>query len=140
MGFKEIVFGIIIVGLFSISLLYFTGFSSINNNSTSILDSSEFGSLNESLNEQLNSFDNTANSQHNSTKLQGNEKGNDNFFLNIIPTIFAFIGTSLSMVNIIFDIFSDFLGVPRLLLNVIGGMFLITLLLLGWRVIKSGGT
>lgn len=142
MGFKEIVLGIVIVGLFALSLITFGGQVAINNNaSQNILDDPAISGFNETLRGHLQGIESSAQNQREVFENQEAQGGADEGFslTSIVSISKTFIGTAISTFNLIFGVVADVLGIPPIVFNVILGGIIIVILIFTWRLIKAGG-
>lgn len=143
-GLKEIFIGIILVSVFTFSMLAFGSQLSIDNNSTSVLDDPTLKSVNESIRGTLDKVNTRSESASeiltdSSNRLEG-DKQSPLDLLTIIPTTLGFIGDAMVSVTVLIGIIGNIIGIPPILMNVLIGGLLLVVLLLAWRVWKVGGT
>lgn len=137
--------GFILAALFVLSLIIF-GYQiqTINGiNQTLVSDpASPLGELNETLTENLGGTygSTTAVGESFDGQTQTIGEGDETLGIGIFSQL-------RSLKNIVFGSWNVFavgirniFGIPPLVTNIIGGMLVVIMLLLGWRVIKAGGT
>lgn len=143
MGFKDNIIGIVLVGLFALSILIFATGTAVNNGSDLFLGNQpSVSKLNSTLQTQLEGFEETVQSQREGFENSPPQSSGDEGFglTSIVSNIKSFTSLAFGTFNIIMGAFSDILGIPKVVLNIILGALVITLLLLGWSVIKAGRT
>jgi len=137
---KGVIITFLLVGLFAFCLINFsTQFSQDNNLNQSIIDAPAFSSLNSSLGDSLGGSQTVAETQKEGfeKETQSEQPG----FLSLGSIRDAgkiFTGTTVVMFNILTGGFLADLGIPSVIFTVLGSILLITLIFLGWRVIKLG--
>ncbi len=143
-GFKEVTVGIVMVALFSFSLLTFGFQIAVDNNSTdNIFDDPVLSGVNDTLREKLGEVRSTTQEQRSNLESQEAQEGSqdEGFGLTaIVGAVFSFFGLGISMFNVIFAIIADAIGIPSIVLNVLVGVIILVLVLFAWRVWKVGGT
>lgn len=144
MGFKELIVGIVLVGLFALCLITFTYRSQIDNNvEHTIMEDPSIQGLNDSLNDYLGEIESTAQTQREVFEQQEAQGGStdEGFSLtSIVGIVKSFLSTAILLFNFIFVILFYILGIPITILNVLLGDLIIVALILLWRLIKAGGT
>ena len=136
---RGIIITFLLVGLFAFALINFsTQFSYDNNLNQSILNAPSFSSLNDDLEESLSSSQTVAETQREGfeTETQSEQSG----FLSlgsIRDAGKAFTGTTVVMLNILTGGFLSELGIPTVIFTILGSILLISLVFLGWRLIKA---
>jgi len=143
MGFKDIIIGVVIIGVFLLAMINFAVFVSINNGGGSILNDPALSNVNNSLYSELNDIQQTAQTQREVFEQQEAQGGSsdEGFSLTAIVGISkTFLSVAVSSINLIFTVFTDVLGIPPIVLNVILGAIILTTLILIWSVIKAGRT
>jgi len=143
MGFKDLVIGMVMVGIFAIAIMSFGIIYAQDNESNNSISDSPFisGSFNNSIYSELGEVRETALNGSSSLSQQEAQGGDEGFSLTaIVPTVLTFLGLGFNVVEIVLNSASSIIGIPVIILNVIAGSLLIVLLILAWRVIKAGGT
>lgn len=142
MGFKDIIIGVVLAGLFALSLLTFgINLATENNSANSIVNESIILPFNETLHDNLEAVKSTSESQRNSLENQEAQGGDEGFSLTTIPTIlFNFTSLMFGTFQILIHSISQVLGIHPIVINVIVASLVITIVILTWRVIKAGGT
>jgi hypothetical protein len=143
MGFKEKIGGIIFVGLFAFCLVAFSVSLSIQNNANnSVLNDPSLTDFNDTIFGNLDTVEGVAQEQREVFEGQAAVGGQGEGFglTSIISNVKTFFSLAIGTINLLFSTLKDTLGIPSIVLNVVFGVISISLLLLGWRVIKAGGT
>lgn len=144
MGLKEIFIGVLIVILFSLSMLTFGANLLINNNAEeNILDDPSLQGFNESLEEYLGGIEDTAQTQREAVEGQEAQGGStdEGFGLtSIVGAVFTFMSTTISGLNLLFQLFFNVIGIPPIVLNLLLGLAIVVGIIYLWRTIKVGGT
>lgn len=143
MGFKDILIGIVLTGLFAIAIISFGGQLGTDNphSGQNIKDNPFISNFSSSLEKNLSVVKDKTQSQRESFETQDRQAGAEDFGLSSVPSIiFSFWGIGLSTFTLLINSLSQVLPVSALVINIIFAAIIITLALLGWRVIKAGGT
>lgn len=144
MGLKEVLIGVVLVGLFSFAMITFGGQTYINNASnTSILDDPALKGFNTTIRNNLGNIESQAQTEREKVERQeaiGGTSDSGFSLTSIVSVVTSFWGTAIGTTNLIFTALSNILGIPKIVFNIIMGSLIIVVLLLGWKVIRSGGT
>ena len=143
MGFLDKVSGAILVVVYVFALLMFGYTAQLDNNvNNTILDDEHFAGINDTLSSTLGDVRGDAQAQRNVTESQEPLISFDQGFglLTIPKNIAKFTSMMFSSFNLVTGLLEDVFGIPSLVFNVIGGLLIVVVLILGWRVIKVGGT
>ena len=144
MGFKEIIVGIVIIALFSLSLITFGTQLAINNNATNnILNDPSLSQLNKTLSDELKTIKSTSQTEREvfeQQEAQGGSQDEGFSLTSIVAIVKTFFSTAISSFNLIFIVLSDIFGIPALVFDILLGIIIIIILILIWRLIKVGGT
>lgn len=141
MGFRDLVLGVVLAGLFVISMLTFgIGFAGDNNANQSIVDAPFIAPLNDSLQSNLEGVKTITEGQRESFESQEAQGGVDQGFglTSIVGVIFTFTGMLFTTFQILINTLSIAIGFPPLVVDIIVGAVILTIVLMGWRVIKTG--
>lgn len=143
MGFLDKIIGSVLVGVFVLSLLMFGYTAQLDNNvNDTILDDQHLSGVNDSFNEILGDVRQEAQTQRNVTESQEPLISFDQGFglLTIPKNVAKFTSLMFSSFNLVTGLLENVFGVPAIVFNVLGGLLIIVIIILGWRVIKVGGT
>ena len=137
---RGIIITFLLVGLFAFCLINFSMQVSYNNNlNQSITDSSSFSAVNNNLTESLGGSQTVAETQRKGFEIETQSEQPGFLSLGSIRDAGkAFTGTTVVMFNILTGGFLPDLGISSIIPTVLGAILLITLVFLGWRVIKAG--
>lgn len=143
MTLTDKVIGAVLVGVFVLSLLMFGYGAQLDNNvNDTILDDPHFSGVNESFASILGDVRGDAQTQRDNFEAQSPQiSGDEGFGLLTIPrNVAKFTSIMFSSFGLVTNLLEDVFGVPSVVFNVLGGLLVIVILLLGWKVIKAGGT
>lgn len=140
--FKETVIGVVLVGVFALALLTFVYQAQVENNvADNIMNEPSLSGLNDTLTSNLEGVRGEAQDQREGFESDEAFIGDEGFGLtSIIGVTKKFTSLMFGTFNIVTGGIANILGIPAIVINVIVGALIITILLLGWRVIKAGGT
>jgi hypothetical protein len=143
MGFLDKITGTIIVGVFVFALLMFGFFAQTENNVTeTILDDEHFAGVNDTFSSTLDDVREESQTQRNITESQDPQIDTGEGFgiLTIPKNVAKFTSLMFSSFNLVTNLLENVFGIPAIVFNVLGGLLIIIIVILGWRVIKAGGT
>lgn len=143
MGFLDKISGGILVGLFVFVFLMFGYSSQIDNNvNDTILDDEHFKGINDTFFGNLSSIQGDAKEQRSNFEGQTPLLGSDSGFglLTVPRNIAKFTSMMFSSIGLVTQLLEDVIGVPAIVFNILSGLLVIIILVLGWKVIKGGGT
>ena len=143
MTLTDKVVGSILVSMFVLTLLMFEYYAQLDNDiNDTILDDPHFLGVNDTFAEALGDIRGDAEQQRENFEGQTPQAGGDEGFglLTIPRNIAKFTSLMFSSFSLVTNLLEDVFGVPSLVFNVLGGLLVIVIILLGWRVIKAGGT
>lgn len=143
MGFKELTIGLIMISLFSFSLINFVIMTQQDNEVTDkVINDPALNGINDTLYDSFYNLQDTAQGQR--EVFEGQEavgSTDEGFSLTaIVGNVKTFFSTAMLSVNVVFSLIQRSLGIPSIVLNLLLGIIIIVTLLLIWRVIKGGGT
>lgn len=143
MGFKDIIVGLVIIGLFAFSIINFAFQLQVNNDvNQTILDDPSLAGLNTTLRNNLGNIESTAQTQREVFEQQEAQGGtaDEGFSLtSIVGIVKTFFSTAIGSYNIILTLISNVFGIPPIVLNLLLGIIIIIGLIFIWRLIKVGG-
>ena len=138
-SFKNIVIGSVLTGMFLLAMIMFGANLALDNNpNQTILNDDRIARLNDTLTSELSAFNEQTSNQKNASFGQPAVQANNGFTVNIIPTVVVLFQMPIIMWNVLSQGAQQIIGVPLLFLNIIGAVILISIILLGWRVIRAG--
>lgn len=143
MGFLDKISGSILVGVFVLAIVMFGYSAQIDNNvNSTIFDDPHLEGINNSFDSNLRNVRGNAEKQRNITENQDPQAGGDDGFgITTIPkNIAKFTSMMFSSFNLVTGLLESVFGIPSVVFNVLAGLLIIVIVILGWRVIKSGGT
>lgn len=142
MGLKDIIIGVLLVGIFALAMITFAYQTQIDNNAdNNILNEPSFKGLNNTLSDNLQIVRSDAQEQRENFETQEATGGDEGFSLtSVVSVVKKFTSMMFGTFNIITGVLSDVLGIPSIVINLIGGILIVLMVLLSWRVIKAGGT
>ena len=143
MGFLDKIIGSVLVGVFVLALVMFGYSAQIENDVTdTILNDEHFAGINDSFSSTLGEIRGDAETQR--TNFEDQEPqigGDDTFGLFTWPrSIAKFSYMMFSSCRLVTSLLEDVFGIPSIVFNVLGGLLMVVMLVLGWRVLKAGGT
>ena len=141
MAFKDFAVGVVLAGLFTIALLTFgVGFAGENNANQSIADERLIAPFNDSLQANLEGIKGITEGQREAFESQEAQGGQDQGFglTSIVGIIFTFTSMMFTTFGIIINTVSSAIGLSPLVVDIIIGAMILTIVLLGWKVIKTG--
>jgi len=142
-AFKDIIVGIIIAGLFTLTMFGFMiNLETTNDAPNSILNEPAIAELNQSLTERLENVQSDSETQRQNLENQAPEvTGDEGFGLTaIVGTLFTMIGSSFLIVQVLSNSITSIIGIPAIFVNVVIGSLVVIMLILLWRVIKGSGS
>lgn len=142
MGFKDITVAIPLAALFVLSLIVFGYSMQINNGvNDTFINNSNIQRLNTGLQSNLTGFQTEAQAKRTTFEGQTQQVGtaDQSNGIGFFDQVKGFSSLMFGTYNVMTSGISNILGIPALVINIIGGALVITMLLLGWRVIRAGG-
>ena len=139
-SFRSVFISLILVSLFFFAMSSFViGYAQINNANQTILDDPAFNSSFGNIQLELEGIQGGGQNTRENFEQEVPQIDN-NFVLltSIISSIKIVTSSTVALYNVITQTVSQQLGVNAIVLTVLSGIFLLILILLGWRVIKSG--
>ena len=143
MGFLDKIIGSVLVGVFVLALVMFGYSAQIENDVTdTILNDEHFAGINDSFSSTLGEIRGDAETQRTNFEDQEPQTGGDEGFglLTLPRTVAKFTSMMFSSFRLILNLLEDVLAFPPIVFNVFGGLLIVVMLVLGWRVLKAGGT
>ena len=134
---KDYYIGIILVGLFSISIFSFLTLLTDNNTEIINLDTSsvDLSGIESQLNSEKSLADNYTDSfTHDNPK----ESQNDFKLFSVISTTWGIMGSIVSMFGLILKSIHNTLGIPPIVTITLSSILLVSIVLAGWKLIKTG--
>lgn len=139
-GFRNIVIAFLLVGLFMFSLISFgVELAADNEINQTILSHPTINSSYQKIESNLSTAASTASGQRANFETEiPTESFGSLLFYSIVSAGKVFGGMMASMYNLITGSFSEVLGVSPIVLGTITAIILMSMVLLAWRVYKSG--
>ena len=138
---KGILIAVVLLGLFSVSLIYYAAQASVDNHSNvSILQNPSINKAYISLNNTLSQAEANANTQQ--TEFTKGYTG-PSFGWLVITTLPSVIGSFVSLISstwyAVANVIQDNLGVPPIVFGTITALLIIIMILYMWRTYRAGG-
>ena len=143
MTLTDKIIGAVMVGVFVLALLMFGYSAQIENNvNITILDDPHFAGVNDTFSSTLGDVRGDAIQQRENFEGQTPQAGADEGFglLTIPRPVAKFTSLMFSSFGLVTNLLENVFGIPSIVFNVLGGLLVVIVVLLGWRVIKAGGT
>lgn len=137
-SFRELIISFILVALFSISIIAFgVNLASEHSANTTITDNPEILSVYNSLNESIGTSKTTTSGAMNASESDLPEIGDSLVITSIWTSVLNFGGVIKAVGNTVLRLPYS-IGVPPIALTAIITILGITIILLGWKAIRSG--
>ncbi len=140
MDFKNLVFIFVFAGIYIFAMMSFAvNLTNDNNVNNTLMESQAVNSTFGNLEAQLQAVPDNANGSKSAFEQETPTLGTDSFlFGSIISAGKTFTTMITGVFNLMFGLISETLGVSPIILGVFSGLLLITIILLGWKLYKTG--
>jgi hypothetical protein len=139
MGMREYIISGFLVGLFSISFLYFILIVSQDNDSVGLINDKTLNKTFYSLNSSLSGIQAKTESEYNATATEPISAGFGSIILFSIRNAGTVFGGSVTSIIKPLLIFSqETLGIPPVVLGIISAIIIVSLIFLGWKMYRLG--
>ena|SRR3990167_19154 len=141
MNFKTFFIGMILISLFSVSIIIFGNTLQADNDvNQTILTNPSLNSTSGKINQTIYSAHSSASSARSSFEQEQNplEGVGELTFTSITTAGKNFGSLTIGMMNILFVFFSQSLGIPPIVLIALSLIIIVSILLMLWRAYKSG--
>jgi hypothetical protein len=143
MGFKGLMISLLLVGLFTISLISFSGNNTINNGGNeSIFDDSEISSLNQSLRSNFNQFESDSGGSSQSFSNDTPKIGTESIQIGSITSIWK---TMITAPKAVYQVTQNYIvgtlfdGVEfAVIFTTIIAILVVVIILYAWQLIRTG--
>ena len=139
-GFRGLLISFLLVGLFTFSMITF-GDKLIDDNegNESVIDHPAVQTLNTTIFGNLSDTQSQAQTKRESFEEEEPSAGFGTLLLfSLVEVARAFTSTFVVLYNVLFGFARDILGIPTIAMITIGATMLITVILLSWRLFKTG--
>lgn len=140
MAFKDYLIAIVLVGIFTVALISGIYQGQIENNAnTTIGQDPRVNTIWTELNSSVNDANDAANSTRGAFE-SDNPNFASGFFLlgSLFSAVKTFTGLFVNSFDLIFSFLTQTLGIPSVVVGAFTAILLITLVFLGWRLLKVG--
>lgn len=140
MSFREIIINFALIGVFMLALITFgVQMTSDNSANNSLLENPFINSTFNNLQTDLSTFQSNAQGQRENYEAEEPASGFGTLIIfGIIGFAKVFTGIIIGISNILFGAASGILGIDPIVIGVFTSILLITLIIYGWRLAKTG--
>jgi len=141
MNMRSLIISALLIGLFMYAMISFGAQLAIDNEANqSILDHDSINDSFRGLDTQLGNAQDQAQSQRVGFEGENieDERSDSLLFLSIVSAARVFTSMLINIYNLTFGLASETLGINPVIIGVFSAILLIVLLLMAWRLIKTG--
>lgn len=139
-GFRELVIGMILVGLFFIATVNFgINLAADNGKNSTLLNDSTLNQTYVDTQSNLYSAYDSSNASRTSFETEDVKATSDNLVLSTIKGVgTAFGSTSVGLYNVLFGFAGDVLGIPSIILSTFATILTMVIVFYAWRLYRAG--
>lgn len=139
-SFRNLFITFTLVGVFVLAMISFgSQLQKDNNADGSILDDQRINNTFIKLGGNLSKFNSTAQSQKDVYEVERPERGFGSLIIfSLVTVIQKFVTLVVGVFNILIILPAEILGLPNVVMGTLEAIFLISIIILGWRVLRVG--